>query len=145
VLSGIIEVPECNLEFWQNRTQTDNVAAWLDEKVIYESGWSLPVGVNKEDSHGDAPLPPMPANGTPKKPALNLNLARISPPQRRFCKQSWAGLLSANIPCPVIALPISGSELTKISTPLFEQQLRKLKYMKGHMKGHMKGRLHLQG
>jgi len=34
----VYEVPECNLEFWQNRTQTDNVAAWLDEKVIYEPG-----------------------------------------------------------------------------------------------------------
>jgi len=35
-------------------------------------------------------------------------------------------------------------ELTKISTPYFEQQLRKL--MKGHMKGHMKGRnpLHIR-
>jgi len=141
VLSGIIEVPECNLEFWQNRTQTDNVAAWLDEKVIYESGWSLPVGVNKEDSHGDAPVTAYASycryskeTGTQPKSCKN-----FSPQVEEICKTVRAGLLSANIPCPVIALPISGSELTKISTPTLNSSFEKTQIHEGSYEGSYEG------
>jgi len=74
-----VVLSKCQSAIWNfGRTGLKLITAWLDEKVIYESGWSLPVGVNKEDSHGVHVTAYAATVGTPKKPALNLNLARIS-------------------------------------------------------------------
>lgn len=49
VLMGLADIPECTLEFWENRIRTDSIAAWINDWVIYDVLAETPIGSNKEE------------------------------------------------------------------------------------------------
>jgi putative DNA primase/helicase len=54
VLLGVQEIPECTLEFWENRMRVDSIAAWINQHVIYDPEASTPIGFSKhEGSNGE--------------------------------------------------------------------------------------------
>jgi putative DNA primase/helicase len=50
VLRGFTDVPECTLEFWENRMRVDSIASWLNDCVIYDPQAKTPVGCNKDEA-----------------------------------------------------------------------------------------------
>ncbi|MEC4812344.1 MAG: phage/plasmid primase, P4 family [Scytonema sp. PMC 1069.18] len=56
VLLGLVEIPECTLEFWENRTRTDSIAAWLNDWVIYDPLAETAVGNNKDEEISGDPI-----------------------------------------------------------------------------------------
>lgn len=56
VLQGLEDIPECTLEFWENRIRTDSIAAWVNDWVIYDVLAETPIGSNKEEGiDGNSP------------------------------------------------------------------------------------------
>lgn len=54
VLMGIQEIPECTLEFWENRMRVDSIAAWINQSVIYDAEAQTAIGFSKhEGSNGE--------------------------------------------------------------------------------------------
>ncbi|WP_414551470.1 DUF3854 domain-containing protein [Anabaena sp. CCY 0017] len=54
VLRGLQEIPECTLEFWENRMRIDSIASWINQSVIWDAEALTPVGFNKnEGSNGE--------------------------------------------------------------------------------------------
>ncbi|GAX37882.1 DUF3854 domain-containing protein [Nodularia sp. NIES-3585] len=54
VLLGIQEIPECTLEFWENRMRVDSIAAWINQSVVWDAEASTAIGLNKnEGSNGE--------------------------------------------------------------------------------------------
>ncbi len=54
VLMGLVDIPECTLEFWENRARVDSIAAWVNDWVIYDVLAITPVGnVNEEGLNGN--------------------------------------------------------------------------------------------
>ncbi|NET72696.1 MAG: DUF3854 domain-containing protein, partial [Sphaerospermopsis sp. SIO1G2] len=54
VLLGIQEIPECTLEFWENRMRVDSIASWVNHSVIFDPEALCPIGFNKnEGSDGE--------------------------------------------------------------------------------------------
>jgi P4 family phage/plasmid primase-like protien len=54
VMLGLVEIPECTLEFWENRIRTDSIAAWLNDWVIYDPMAETAIGSNSyEESSGE--------------------------------------------------------------------------------------------
>lgn len=49
VLTGLVDIPECTLEFWENRIRTDSIAAWLNDWVIYDVLAETPIGSDKNE------------------------------------------------------------------------------------------------
>ncbi|MBW4640806.1 MAG: DUF3854 domain-containing protein [Gloeocapsa sp. UFS-A4-WI-NPMV-4B04] len=49
VLMGLADIPECTLEFWENRLRTDSIAAWINDWIIYDVLAETPIGSNKEE------------------------------------------------------------------------------------------------
>jgi len=49
VLRGLTEVPECTLEFWENRMRVDSIASWLNDRVIYDPLAKTAIGSNKDE------------------------------------------------------------------------------------------------
>lgn len=49
VLMGLADIPECTLEFWENRIRTDSIAAWINDWVIYDVLAETSIGSNKEE------------------------------------------------------------------------------------------------
>lgn len=49
VLTGLVDIPECTLEFWENRIRTDSIAAWLNDLVIYDVLAETPIGSDKQE------------------------------------------------------------------------------------------------
>lgn len=49
VLMGLADIPECTLEFWENRIRADSIAAWVNDWVIYDVLAETPIGSNKEE------------------------------------------------------------------------------------------------
>ncbi len=56
VLLGLVEIPECTLEFWENRIRTDSIAAWLNDWVIYDPMAETAVGCNKDEMDSGDPI-----------------------------------------------------------------------------------------
>ncbi len=55
VLRGKKEIPECTLEFWNNQMKGDSIAAWLNDKVIYDVNAVTAVGNDRnEGTNGEA-------------------------------------------------------------------------------------------
>ncbi|OUL36570.1 hypothetical protein BV372_06860 [Nostoc sp. T09] len=50
VMLGLEEIPECTLEFWDNRTRVDSIAAWLNDWVIYDPLTTTAVGNNRNEA-----------------------------------------------------------------------------------------------
>jgi putative DNA primase/helicase len=46
---GLADIPECTLEFWENRIRTDSIAAWINDWVIYDVLAETSIGSNKEE------------------------------------------------------------------------------------------------
>jgi len=56
VLQGLEDIPECTLEFWENRIRTDSIAAWVNDWVIYDVLAETAIGSNKEEgTDGNSP------------------------------------------------------------------------------------------
>jgi putative DNA primase/helicase len=54
VLKGKKEIPECTLEFWNNQMKGDSVAAWINDKVIFDVNALTAIGNDKnEGGNGD--------------------------------------------------------------------------------------------
>ena len=49
VLTGLVDIPECTLEFWENRIRTDSIAAWLNDLVIYDVLAETAIGSDKQE------------------------------------------------------------------------------------------------
>jgi len=49
VLMGLKEIPECTLEFWENRIRVDSIAAWLNNYVIYDPMSETPIGCDRHE------------------------------------------------------------------------------------------------
>uniref|UniRef100_UPI0035945CAA DUF3854 domain-containing protein n=1 Tax=Nostoc sp. TaxID=1180 RepID=UPI0035945CAA len=47
VIKGLQEIPECTLEFWENRTRVDAIAAWLNQYVIADPMAKTPIGSDR--------------------------------------------------------------------------------------------------
>ncbi|MCF2152323.1 DUF3854 domain-containing protein [Desmonostoc muscorum LEGE 12446] len=57
VLLGLQEIPECALEFWENRTRVDSIAAWINQHIIYDPMAKTPVGSDRhEGEDGTTPV-----------------------------------------------------------------------------------------
>jgi putative DNA primase/helicase len=50
VLRGLTEVPECTLEFWENRMRVDSIASWLNDRVIFDPLAKTAVGCDKDEA-----------------------------------------------------------------------------------------------
>ncbi|MBD1895544.1 DUF3854 domain-containing protein [Coleofasciculus sp. FACHB-129] len=55
VLMGLVDIPECTLEFWENRARVDSIAAWVNDWVIYDVLAVTPVGNDKEEGFNGTP------------------------------------------------------------------------------------------
>ncbi|MGF1989100.1 MAG: DUF3854 domain-containing protein [Nostoc sp. ZfuVER08] len=49
VLKGVKEIPRCTLEFWENQMKGDALAAWLNDRVIFDPTAETPVGNDKNE------------------------------------------------------------------------------------------------
>ncbi|OYE06182.1 DUF3854 domain-containing protein [Nostoc sp. 'Peltigera membranacea cyanobiont' 232] len=49
VLRGKKEIPECTLEFWNNQMKGDSVAAWINDKVIYDVNALTAIGNDRNE------------------------------------------------------------------------------------------------
>ena len=49
VLTGLVDTPECTLEFWENRIRTDSIAAWVNDLVIYDVLAETAIGSDKQE------------------------------------------------------------------------------------------------
>ncbi|MBW4458189.1 MAG: DUF3854 domain-containing protein [Nostoc indistinguendum CM1-VF10] len=47
VIKGLQEIPECTLEFWENRTRVDSIAAWLNQCVIADPMAKTAIGCDR--------------------------------------------------------------------------------------------------
>jgi len=56
ILRGLTDVPECTLEFWENRMRVDSIASWLNDCVIYDPQAKTPVGCNKDEGIDRSPI-----------------------------------------------------------------------------------------
>ncbi len=56
VLSGLAEIPECSLEFWENRVRVDSVAAWLNQHVIYDVTAQARIGCDRNEGIDGMPI-----------------------------------------------------------------------------------------
>ncbi|MBA3923181.1 MAG: hypothetical protein H0X31_16405 [Nostocaceae cyanobacterium] len=56
VLMGLVDIPECTLEFWENRIRTDSIAAWINDWVIYDVLAETPIGSDKNEWEKGAPV-----------------------------------------------------------------------------------------
>ena len=55
-LLGLEEIPECTLEFWENRIRVDSIASWINTHVIYDQSVITSVGSDRnEGSDGSTP------------------------------------------------------------------------------------------
>ncbi|MBW4644767.1 MAG: DUF3854 domain-containing protein [Goleter apudmare HA4340-LM2] len=55
VLRGKKEIPECTLEFWNNQMKGDSIAAWLNDKVIYDPNAVTPIGNDRNEGANGEP------------------------------------------------------------------------------------------
>lgn len=51
VLLGVQEIPECTLEFWENRMRVDSVAAWINQSIVWDAEALTPIGFNKNEGN----------------------------------------------------------------------------------------------
>jgi putative DNA primase/helicase len=56
VLRGLKDVPECTLEFWENRMRVDSIASWLNDRVIYDPLAKTAVGCDKDEALNGTPV-----------------------------------------------------------------------------------------
>ncbi|AFZ24768.1 phage/plasmid primase, P4 family, C-terminal domain protein [Cylindrospermum stagnale PCC 7417] len=49
VLKGEKEIPQCTLEFWENQMKGDSVAAWVNERVVYDPMALTPIGNDRNE------------------------------------------------------------------------------------------------
>ncbi len=49
VLMGLLDIPECTLEFWENRVRTDSIASWINDLVVRDPDATLSIGSNKDE------------------------------------------------------------------------------------------------
>jgi len=56
VLRGLKDVPECTLEFWENRMRVDSIASWLNDRVIYDPLAKTAVGCDKDEAFNGTPV-----------------------------------------------------------------------------------------
>jgi putative DNA primase/helicase len=56
VLRGLTDVPECTLEFWENRMRVDSIASWLNDRVIYDPLAKTQIGSNKDEALDGTPV-----------------------------------------------------------------------------------------
>ncbi|WP_143864504.1 DUF5906 domain-containing protein, partial [Nostoc linckia] len=42
-------IPECTLEFWENRMRVDSIAAWINSHVIYDQSAQTAIGANRHE------------------------------------------------------------------------------------------------
>jgi putative DNA primase/helicase len=54
VLTGIGKIDECTLEFWENRTQVDSIAAWLNQHIIFDATAETQVGCDKNEGEDNS-------------------------------------------------------------------------------------------
>lgn len=56
VLLGLEEIPECTLEFWENRLRVDSIAAWINNHVIYDPMATTAVGCDRSEGEAGAAI-----------------------------------------------------------------------------------------
>ena len=56
VLLGLEEIPECTLEFWENRLRVDSIAAWINNHVIYDPMAETAVGCDRSEGEAGAAI-----------------------------------------------------------------------------------------
>jgi putative DNA primase/helicase len=56
ILRGLKDVPECTLEFWENRMRVDSIASWLNDRVIYDPLAKTAVGCDKDEALNGTPV-----------------------------------------------------------------------------------------
>ncbi len=56
VVLGLQEIPECTLEFWENRIRVDSIAAWLNNHVIYDPMSETPIGWDRHEGENGAAI-----------------------------------------------------------------------------------------
>jgi putative DNA primase/helicase len=56
VLKGLEKNPICTLEFWENRTRVDSIAAWLNDWVIHDPNAVTQVGGDRTEGDNRAPV-----------------------------------------------------------------------------------------
>lgn len=56
VLKGKKEIPECTLEFWNNQMKGDSVAAWLNDRLIYDPNAITPIGNDRNEGANGEPI-----------------------------------------------------------------------------------------
>ena len=56
VLMGLADIPECTLEFWENRIRTDSIAAWINDWVIFDVLAETAIGSDKNEWEKGTPL-----------------------------------------------------------------------------------------
>ncbi|MHC5830063.1 MAG: DUF3854 domain-containing protein, partial [Nostoc sp.] len=49
VISGLEEIPECTLEFWENRMRVDSIAAWVNQHIIADPLAVTPIGCDRNE------------------------------------------------------------------------------------------------
>jgi putative DNA primase/helicase len=49
VITGLEEIPECTLEFWENRIRVDSIAAWINQHVIYDPLAETQIGGDRNE------------------------------------------------------------------------------------------------
>jgi P4 family phage/plasmid primase-like protien len=55
-LMGLADAPEVTAEFWENRVRTDSIAAWVNDCVVVDHQAKTPIGNNKNEGEGGAPV-----------------------------------------------------------------------------------------
>ena len=56
VLSGLEEIPECTLEFWENRMRVDSIAAWVNQHIIVDPLAVTPIGCDRFEGEDGSPI-----------------------------------------------------------------------------------------
>ena len=49
VILGLNEIPECTLEFWENRMRVDSIAAWVNQHIIADPLAVTPIGSDRNE------------------------------------------------------------------------------------------------
>lgn len=49
VILGLNEIPECTLEFWENRMRVDSIAAWVNQHIIADPFAVTPIGCDRNE------------------------------------------------------------------------------------------------
>ncbi|HEY9747744.1 MAG TPA: DUF3854 domain-containing protein, partial [Allocoleopsis sp.] len=55
-LKGLKDIPECTLESWENLMRVDSIAAWLNDRVIYDAQAETQIGNNREEGANGEPI-----------------------------------------------------------------------------------------